>query len=83
MIKAFDLQFEEVVHLLGELLQRPRLQLVLVRVILYGEIPEAPLWVDDPPKKVKHGVDDMGRCAPEVLNKYLSRGLIFKLIEPV
>ena len=49
----------EVVHLLGELLERPRLQLVLVTVILYGEIPEAPLWVDGPPKKVKDGVYDM------------------------
>ena len=71
-------------HLLGKLLQRPRLQLVLVVVILDGEIPEAPLWVDDPPKKVKDGVYDMGRCAPKVAaNRYLGRGLIVKLIEPV
>ena len=74
----------EVVHLLSDLLEWPRLQLVPVPVFLDGEIPEAPLWVDGPPKKVKHGVDNIRRCALEFVdNRYLSHGIVVKLFEPV
>ena len=61
--QPLDLEKVEVVHPLGDLLEWPRLQLVPVIVFLDGEIPEAPLWVDGPPKKVKHGVYHIRRCA--------------------
>ena len=48
------------VHLEGELPQRPLLQLVIVVEILDNEVLEALLFVDCTPKLINHRVKDFG-----------------------
>ena len=65
--QVVDLEVLEVGALVGELLQRPLLQAVLVEEVDDGELLQALLLVDCTPKHVEERVDHVGRGAHEVL----------------
>ena len=66
-VKVVDREVLEVGALVGELLQRPLLQAVLVTEVVDDELLQAQLLVDCTPKHVEERVDHVGRGAHEVL----------------